>query len=209
MEIELLRKHGMSLRKIAEEVGCAVNTVRSHLAADGLPKYARKKIRATKLSPFGDYLRERQTAARPAWIPATVLMREIVALGYTGSHSQLRAHMQSLKPTLPVDPVATRPSPGKGLDSGPADGRDPAHHRVEPLRHGRDVGRRRVLAWHMGRRAERYSPHRPDSGKVLARLTMPEGVGVSGLESDGADLFYAGGGASGKVRAVRRPKRMR
>ena len=33
--------------------------------------------------------------------------------------------------------------------------------------------------------------------------------GVSGLESDGADLFYAGGGASGKVRAVRRPKRMR
>ncbi len=32
VEIELLRKHGMSLRKIAEEVGCAVNTVRSHLA---------------------------------------------------------------------------------------------------------------------------------------------------------------------------------
>ena len=49
----------------------------------------------------------------------------------------------------------------------------------------------------------------PESGKVLARLTMPEGVGVSGLESDGADLFYAGGGASGKVRAVRRPKRSR
>jgi glutamine cyclotransferase len=49
----------------------------------------------------------------------------------------------------------------------------------------------------------------PETGKVLARLTMPEGVGVSGLESDGADLFYAGGGPSGKVRAVRRPKRMR
>jgi hypothetical protein len=48
-----------------------------------------------------------------------------------------------------------------------------------------------------------------ESGKVLARLTMPEGVGVSGLESDGADLFYPGGGPSGKVRAVRRPKRMR
>ena len=48
-----------------------------------------------------------------------------------------------------------------------------------------------------------------ESGKVLARLTMPEGVGVSGLESDGADLFYAGGGGSGKIRAVRRPKRKR
>jgi len=35
---------------------------------------------------------------------------------------------------------------------------------------------------------------------------MPAGEGVSGLESDGAELFYCGGGASGKVRAVRRPK---
>jgi glutamine cyclotransferase len=49
----------------------------------------------------------------------------------------------------------------------------------------------------------------PRSGKVLERLTMPEGTAVSGLESDGADLFYAGGGPTGKVRAVRRPKRMR
>ncbi|QCP14860.1 Vgb family protein [Pseudoduganella umbonata] len=46
----------------------------------------------------------------------------------------------------------------------------------------------------------------PHSGAVLERLDMPPGVGVSGLESDGADLFYCGGGASGKVRAVRRPK---
>jgi glutamine cyclotransferase len=46
----------------------------------------------------------------------------------------------------------------------------------------------------------------PESGAVLERLTMPSGSGVSGLESDGADLFYCGSGASGKVRAVRRPK---
>jgi hypothetical protein len=36
---------------------------------------------------------------------------------------------------------------------------------------------------------------------------MPPGTGVSGLESDGANRFFAGGGNSGKVRAVRRPKR--
>lgn len=47
----------------------------------------------------------------------------------------------------------------------------------------------------------------PHSGEVLERLEMPAGTGVSGLESDGADLFYCGGGASGKVRAVRRPSR--
>ncbi len=46
----------------------------------------------------------------------------------------------------------------------------------------------------------------PDSGEVLERLEMPPGIGVSGLESDGRDRFYCGGGKSGKVRAVRRPR---
>ena len=45
------------------------------------------------------------------------------------------------------------------------------------------------------------------SGAVLERLQMPQGTGVSGLESDGAGLFYCGGGPTGKVRAVRRPSR--
>jgi glutamine cyclotransferase len=44
------------------------------------------------------------------------------------------------------------------------------------------------------------------TGEVLERLEMPRGVGVSGLESNGSDQFFCGGGSSGKVRAVRRPK---
>jgi hypothetical protein len=36
---------------------------------------------------------------------------------------------------------------------------------------------------------------------------MPPGVGVSGLESDGGDQFFCGGGSSGKVRTVHRPRR--
>ncbi|HEX6510302.1 MAG TPA: glutamine cyclotransferase [Chloroflexota bacterium] len=47
----------------------------------------------------------------------------------------------------------------------------------------------------------------PATGEVLEQLEMPPGTGVSGLESDGGDRFYCGGGSSGKVRAVRRPKR--
>lgn len=47
----------------------------------------------------------------------------------------------------------------------------------------------------------------PDDGTVLERLVMPSGANVSGLETDGADLFYCGGGGTGKVRAVRRPRR--
>jgi glutamine cyclotransferase len=45
----------------------------------------------------------------------------------------------------------------------------------------------------------------PRTGEVLQSVTLPAGVGVSGLESDGADRFFCGGGNSGKVRAVRRP----
>jgi glutamine cyclotransferase len=46
----------------------------------------------------------------------------------------------------------------------------------------------------------------PQTGEVLERVDMPAGVNVSGLESDGGDRFYCGGGKSGRVRAVRRPR---
>ena len=46
----------------------------------------------------------------------------------------------------------------------------------------------------------------PQTGEILERLDMPRGMSVSGLESDGGDRFFCGGGSTGKVRAVRRPK---
>jgi glutamine cyclotransferase len=42
------------------------------------------------------------------------------------------------------------------------------------------------------------------TGEVLETLQMPHGVSVSGLESDGDDLLFCGGGSSGKVRVVTR-----
>jgi glutamine cyclotransferase len=48
----------------------------------------------------------------------------------------------------------------------------------------------------------------PATGEVLEKIDMPAGTGVSGLESDGADRFFCGGGGSGKLRSVRKPKRM-
>jgi len=47
----------------------------------------------------------------------------------------------------------------------------------------------------------------PKTGEALEILELPEGMGVSGLESDGADRLFCGGGPSGKVRAIKRPKR--
>ena len=46
----------------------------------------------------------------------------------------------------------------------------------------------------------------PQTGEVKETLELPPGTGVSGLESDGGDQFFCGGGSSGKIRVVRRPK---
>jgi glutamine cyclotransferase len=127
--------------------------------------------------------------------------------------------------------ITTIPAPGNGNDSGLtwAEGtlwvgqyRDRKIHQIDP-RTGvilRTIESNRFVTgvtwvdgelWHGTWEGDQSDIRRvdPKSGKVLARLTMPEGVTVSGLESDGADLFYAGGESSGKVRAVRRPKRVR
>jgi glutamine cyclotransferase len=127
--------------------------------------------------------------------------------------------------------LATIPAPGGGGDSGLtwAEGtlwvgqyRDRKIHQIDPQTGAilRTIESNRFVTgvtwvdgelWHGTWEGDQSDIRRidPESGEVLDRLTMPEGVFVSGLESDGADLFYAGGGSSGKVRAVRRPKRMR
>jgi len=124
--------------------------------------------------------------------------------------------------------VASIPAPGGGNDSGLAwaDGslwvgqyRDRRIHRIDPQTGAvlRTIESNRFVTgvtwvegelWHGTWEGDDSEIRRidPDSGAVLDRLEMPKGAGVSGLESDGADLFYAGGGGSGKVRAVRRSK---
>jgi glutamine cyclotransferase len=63
--------------------------------------------------------------------------------------------------------------------------------------------------WHATLEADQSEIRRinPKTGEVLERLELPAGVTVSGMEADGAGVFYCGGASSGKVRAVRRPKR--
>ncbi len=63
--------------------------------------------------------------------------------------------------------------------------------------------------WHATWEGEQSDLRRldPQTGQVLESLEMPPGTTVSGLESDGGERFFCGGGSSGKVRAVRRPRR--
>jgi glutamine cyclotransferase len=126
------------------------------------------------------------------------------------------------------DVVATIPAPGQGRDSGLAwaEGslwvgqyRERKILQIDPTTGAtlRTIESNRFVTgvtwvdgelWHGTWEGDESDIRRIDreSGAVLERLEMPRGKGVSGLESDGADLFYCGGGASGKVRAVRRPK---
>jgi len=126
--------------------------------------------------------------------------------------------------------VASIPAPGKGGDSGLtwAEGslwvgqyRDRKIHQIDPATGAirRTIESNRFVTgvtwvdgdmWHGTWEGDESELRRidPKNGAVLERLEMPPGTAVSGLESDGADLFYCGGGGSGKVRAVRRPKRV-
>jgi glutamine cyclotransferase len=125
--------------------------------------------------------------------------------------------------------VTTIPSPGSGGDSGLAwaEGtlwvgqyRERKIHQVDPETGAvlRTIESNRFVTgvtwlqgelWHATWEAEESELRRIDarSGEVLETVAMPEGTFVSGLESDGVDRFFCGGGRSGKVRAVRRTKR--
>jgi hypothetical protein len=124
--------------------------------------------------------------------------------------------------------LASIPAPGHGCDSGLAwaEGslwvgqyRDRKIHQIDPKTGAilRTVESNRFVTgvtwvdgelWHGTWEGDESDIRRidPASGAVLERLEMPRGISVSGMESDGADLFYCGGGSTGKVRAVRRPK---
>jgi glutamine cyclotransferase len=133
-----------------------------------------------------------------------------------------------------IDPVtgrvlATIPAPGRGADSGLtwAEGtlwvgqyRDRKIYQVDPDTGAilRTIESNRFVTgvtwldgelWHGTWEDDRSELRRidPRTGEVFESLEMPSGVNVSGLESDGEDKFFCGGGKSGKVRVVRRPKR--
>jgi glutamine cyclotransferase len=125
--------------------------------------------------------------------------------------------------------LATIPAPGGGGDSGLAwaegslwvgQHRGRKIHQIDPETGAvlRTIECSRVVTgvtwidgelWHGTWEGDESDLRRidPETGEVLATIGMPPGTGVSGLESDGGDRFYCGGGSSGKVRAIRRSKR--
>ncbi|MBF6571514.1 MAG: transposase [Candidatus Binataceae bacterium] len=83
VEIRVLSRQGKSIRDIARMLKVSRNTVRRYIRSEGLPRYERE-ARSSKLDHYKQYIAERVKAAAPEWIPATVLLRELRALGYRG-----------------------------------------------------------------------------------------------------------------------------
>lgn len=133
-----------------------------------------------------------------------------------------------------IDPATGRilktiPSPGAGGDSGMAwaegtlwvgQHRGRRIHQIDPETGAilRTIESNRFVTgvtwtdgelWHATWEDEKSELRHVDpvTGEVLEQLDMPKGANISGLESDGKEWFYCGGGPTGKVRAVRRPRR--
>ena len=125
--------------------------------------------------------------------------------------------------------LATIPAPGGGRDSGMAwaegtlwvgQHRERKIHQIDPKTGKilRTIESNRFVTgvtwtngelWHGTWEGDESEVRHidPKTGEVLEKIEMPPGVHVSGLEGDGGDRFFCGGGSSGTVRAIRRPKR--
>ena len=161
-------------------------------------------------------------------------VRSLPVAGHAGTAFDGRHLFQLAEDRIKkIDPetgrvLATIPAPGGGGDSGMAwaEGalwvgqyRERKIHQIDPETGAilRTIRSDRFVTgvtwvegelWHGTWEGEQSELRRidPQTGDVLHSLEMPAGIGVSGLESDGADRFFCGGGNSGRVRAVRRPR---
>jgi glutamine cyclotransferase len=163
------------------------------------------------------------------------IVRSIDAAAHAGTAFDGRHLYQLAEDRIQkIDPktghvLATIPAPGGGGDSGLtwAEGtlwvgqyRDRKIHQINPETGAilRTIESNRFVTgvtwidgelWHATWEGDQSELRRvdPRTGEVLEKLEMPAGAFISGLESNGGDLFYCGSGNGGKVRAVRRPKR--
>ncbi|MBU6417989.1 MAG: PQQ-binding-like beta-propeller repeat protein [Xanthomonadaceae bacterium] len=125
--------------------------------------------------------------------------------------------------------LGTIPAPGEGGNSGLAwaegclwvgEYRARKIHQIDPETGKvlRTIESRRFVTgvtwvdgelWHGTWEEEKGDLRRidPETGEVLEQLDMPDGKIVSGLETDSDGQFLCGGGNSGRIRVVRRPKR--
>lgn len=135
-----MARRGEGVREIAKQLGCSRNTVRRYLRDEDARRYGPRAPRPTKLEPHHAYLRERIELARPRWIPAAVLLREITERGYQGGLTQLKMWLAPLKRTEPEPVIRFETPPGRQMQADFTTvrrGRDPLLAMVATLGYSR------------------------------------------------------------------------
>ena len=118
MEIRVLARQGAGIREIERQLGCSRNTIRRYLRDEQAARYGPRAARPTKLDAFKPYVMTRIEAARPRWIPAVVLLREIRERGYEGGLTQLKLFVNPLKDVKALDPVVRfETAPGEQMQA--------------------------------------------------------------------------------------------
>ena len=112
-----MARRGVSIREAARQLGCSRNTIRRYLRDAQARPYAQRAARATKLDSYKAYLQERIKAARPQWIPAVVLLREIRERGYEGGLTQLKAYLAAFKRQEPEPENRYETAPGRQMQA--------------------------------------------------------------------------------------------
>jgi transposase len=116
VDIHVLHRQGNSIRSISRQLGISRNTVRSYLRNFAKsPTYKPRVARPSKLDPFKPYLQERIDAAKPYWIPATVLFRELQAQGYDGQEGLVKQYIRQFKPITQAPVVRFATAPGQQM----------------------------------------------------------------------------------------------
>ena len=98
MEVKILKKQGLSYRELAKKLQRAVNTVVKYCRG-GEHGYKKRCSTGSKLDPYKEYIQNRIKAAKPKWIPAAVMFREIQGLGYSGKVRIVQEYVQGFKCT--------------------------------------------------------------------------------------------------------------
>jgi len=105
-----LHGQGVSIRRIAAELGIARNTVRTYLRAEGVPTPKPRRKRGSCLAPFAPYVDERVAAGVTNCV---VLLRELRGRGYAGSYALLTAYVRPRRrPRQPPATVRFETEPG-------------------------------------------------------------------------------------------------
>ncbi|XYX40512.1 IS21 family transposase [Candidatus Erwinia dacicola] len=115
VEMSVLHRQGMSIRAIARQLSCSHETVRRYIRSLLPVADIRHKPRAPrpcKLDPFKPYILERVAAARPQWIPASVLLRELRQRGDEGGYSMLTAFLHPMKQPITEEVTRFETEPG-------------------------------------------------------------------------------------------------